>query len=127
MIFIQLPNDASTSKYPRTFPQPLNLLSLPMVNNKIEIKDLALESFKKNKVDILKLLNHYAKKINFINEEVFINAGDYPPDAYYNNYYNYFFSLIKVPVNVIGSYLNVFPNTFLNNKYIKIYNHDYKF
>jgi len=102
---IQLPNNASTSKYPKTFPQPLNLMAYYKTGDLFI--DLALKSFKMKKADVFKVIDEFFENLYEPTDHFMINAGDYPPDAAYHEYYDYFFNKMTVPYNAIGTYSKI--------------------
>ena len=124
-ILIQLPNTASTSKYPKYFPQPLNLSKFYRDGDKLI--DLSLLCYKKKKEDIFKeLLKYILFIIKTKNKKIIINAGDYPADAAYSIYYEFFFKRLNLlkkkqsKIITIGTYSNIFykhlGGTYLYNK-----------
>jgi len=109
MKLVQLPNDASTSKYPKTFPQPLNLLSVPAKRK--TIIDIALKGFHKKQKIIYKYIDDLLLEVDKSKNLLIVNMGDYPPDAYYSKYYDYFLNKVKnAKVKIIGSYAKIYTN-----------------
>lgn len=117
---IQLPNDASTSKYPKTFPQPLNLLCY--YDEGDELIDLAADCFEHKKDLIRKVLIRKARELNTLSEdvEIIINAGDYPADAEYSYFFELFFSKMIKPATVIGTYSKIYPEKITRYSNLKI-------
>jgi len=76
MLLIQIPDGASTSESAISFPFPLNLMSLEISG---EIVDLNLRFYKKNKEDIINGMIEYSKSIK--DKEVIINCGEFPCDG----------------------------------------------
>lgn len=114
-ILVQLPNNASTSKYPKTFPHPLNLMAF--YNDGDEIMDLALDCYKKRKEEVFQILDDALSYLNTTETPtIIVNAGDFPPDAYYNEYYNYFFNGMTRPYVAIGTYAKLFKEE-LSDRY----------
>lgn len=105
-ILVQLPNNASTSKYAKTFPHPLNLMAIWQDGD--EILDLALECFKKRKEEIFKVLDEMIEHLNITDLTIIVNAGDFPPDAHYSVYYDYFFDKMTRPYKAIGTYSKLY-------------------
>lgn len=101
-ILIQLPNNASTTKYPKTFPHPLNLTSVFKEGD--TLIDLALECYKKRREEVFKILDDLVIPPK---EDIIINAGDFPPDAAYPIYYDYFFDKMTRPYTAIGTYVKL--------------------
>lgn len=108
-ILIQLPNNASTSKYPKTFPHPLNLTALWHLGD--QFIDLALGGYKKRKEEVFKLIddtvnNMYPTGIDD-RTPIIVNAGDFPPDAAYSEYYDYFFDKMTREYTAVGTYVKI--------------------
>ncbi len=127
-LLIQLPNSASTSKYPKSFPQPLNLSCL--YSDGDILFDMALECYKQKKDEIFGIIDSYINKINNISgaTEIIVNAGDYAPDAAYSEYFEYFLDNNKNNIKLIGSYAEIYKDK-IEDKYknVKCEKHDYRF
>ena len=120
---IQLPNNASTSKYPRTFPHPLNLMAIK--NEDDTLIDLALLAFKKPKEEVFELIDTLIS--DFIpTDRIIVNAGDFPPDAAYNVYYDYFFNRMTFQYHAMGTYIKIHGERLQHRyKYMSLYEWNY--
>lgn len=101
-VLINLPYEASTNKYPRYFPLPLNLLAIK--EPKDILIDINLLSYKKKKEEIFGILKHLIDKIKNTNVEIIVNCGDYAPDGDKYEYYEFFIKHINKPVTIYGPY-----------------------
>jgi DNA modification methylase len=120
-ILIQLPNNASTSKYPKTFPHPLNLTAI--WNNGDELLDLALDCFKKRQEEVFEILDKGISYLDSTDLPIVVNAGDFPPDAHYSKYYDYFFDKMTRPYLAMGTYSKLYrkklEKRYRNFKFLK--------
>jgi radical SAM superfamily enzyme YgiQ (UPF0313 family) len=71
-----------------------------------QLIDLALLSFKKRKEEVFKLIDDLISDLH-PDDKVIVNAGDFPPDAAYNVYYDYFFNGMTFPYEAMGTYIKV--------------------
>lgn len=114
-LLIQLPNNASTSKYPKTFPQPLNLSSIQDSGD--QVWELALRCYKLKKSKVFKVLDEAIVALRtYPDVEIIVNAGDYPADAAYSEFYNYFFDKMTRPYKAMGTYVEIHKE-FLTKRY----------
>ncbi len=97
---VNLPYPASTNKYPRYFPYPLNLLAIQEKND--ILVDLNLQCFGKTKKEIYEILDKFLSDLE--DEEIIINCGDYAPDGDKYEYFIYFISKLE-SVTIYGSFL----------------------
>jgi len=103
--------EPSTHKFAKMLPYPFRLLNLMKPGD--ELRNLVLESFKKNrgfkKKLIDTLLDHIHNNYEKYNEIV-VNMGDYAPDGYYDKWAIYFLTKVQVPIKICGSYIEVFQS-----------------
>ena len=101
-LLIQMQYDASTNKYPMSFPLPMLLLNIKQDGD--ELVDLILECKDKNKVGKFESVDKLLNKINTFYStsysEIIVNMGEYPADADRYEYFEYFLDNIKVPIFV---------------------------
>jgi hypothetical protein len=71
-----------------------------------EIVDLALLSFKKRKEEVFGIIDAFVTKLD-PQVPIVVNAGDFPPDAAYSVYYDYFFNKMTFPYTAMGTYIKV--------------------
>ena len=100
---INLPYEASTNKYSRYFPLPLNLLA--MKGNGDILLDLNRLCFDKKKEEKYKILDTAIAKIKNKKAGFILNCGDYPADGDKWEYYEYFIKNLNRPVTLFGPYL----------------------
>ena len=104
-LLIQMQYDASTNKYPMSFPLPMLLLNIKQDGD--ELVDLILECKDKNKAGKFESVDNLLNKINTSWDTysgVIVNMGEYPADADRYEYFEYFLDNIKVPIFVMGTY-----------------------
>lgn len=109
-ILVQLPNNASTSKYAKTFPHPLNLTAIYSLGD--ELMDLAVDCYKKRQEEVFEILHEGISYLDHqpTNLPILVNAGDFPPDAQYTKYYDYFFDKMTRPYYAIGTYSKLYKD-----------------
>lgn len=131
-LLIQMFFDASTNKYPMSFPIPMLLLNIKEDGD--DLLDLVLEGREMVNEQKLQRIDEIANLINNNTkgyDEFIINMGEYPADADKFNYFEYFLNLINVPISVMGPYTHIFKervekfNGFLRGNNIKILKTDY--
>lgn len=112
-ILIQLPNNASTSKYPKTFPHPLNLTSIMKPDDMLV--DVGAASFRKKQSEVFKIIDNIIVDL-LPTDKIIVNAGDFPPDAAYPIYYDYFFNHMTFPYKAMGTYAKL-ERSWLEKRY----------
>lgn len=107
-LLIQMCYDASTNKYPISFPLPMLLLNIKQEND--DLLDLILET--RDMVKEAKL-TRLAKLVDDINnrlhtyDEIIVNMGEYPADADRYFYFEFFLGLLTKPVSIMGTYAEI--------------------
>lgn len=107
-LLIQMQYDASTNKYPMSFPIPMLLLKIKQDGD--ELVDLILQCRDVDKEHKFKLIDSVINKVNdtFTDyDDVVVNMGEYPADADRYEYFEYFLNHINVPISVMGTYPNI--------------------
>lgn len=110
-IFINIPIEASTHKYPAMFPYPLLILNIK--NDTDILIDLVKENFKKNAKQKRQELDKIITSINnneHNNRDIVINCGEYAPDGYYYKWAEYFLKRVNKQVYIMGPYATTFPS-----------------
>jgi DNA modification methylase len=79
---------------------------MSIMSEQDQLIDLALLSFKKRKEEVFKLIDDLISDLH-PDDKVIVNAGDFPPDAAYNVYYDYFFNGMTFPYEAMGTYIKV--------------------
>ena len=100
--------DASTNKYPISFPIPMLLLKIKQDGD--ELIDLILQCKDSIKEDKFKLIDVVIDTVNNNSKDynqVIVNMGEYPADADRYEYFEYFLKKIKVPISIMGTYPHI--------------------
>jgi len=104
-LLIQMQYDASTNKYPMSFPLPMLLLKIRKDGD--ELIDLILKCRDTNKEGKFEAIDEVVDKVNksWSNySEVIVNMGEYPADADRYEYFEYFLDKTSVPISIMGTY-----------------------
>jgi hypothetical protein len=113
---IQMLYNASTNKYPKYFPYPMLLLkktqNLNLSPKDWSIMDLNYMAYSEE-ADYDKKMQILADCLKFISdnrdkyEGIYVNMGEFPPDADKNEFFDQFINLVKAPVKIMGIYPTV--------------------
>lgn len=110
-LLIQMFFDASTNKYPISFPLPMLLLNIMKPDD--VLIDLVLEGRDMVKAEKMKRIDEIVDIIHTnadTYDEFIINMGEYPADADKFEYFEYFLNLINAPIKVMGFYPDIFKS-----------------
>jgi hypothetical protein len=107
-LLINLPTNASTSKYAAMLPYPLLLLKLKKPGD--ILIDGSLICFKTSPEYKEKFVLGFAERAGSDEfDEVIVCCGDYAPDGHYHKWFDLFLHSVAVPVKVCGAYAETAP------------------